>query len=151
MLPKTIAEITISESMRDGDLKVVDSFLITLRYSCRYQPYLCHTGDLYPAPRQERNNRSPNASFTESVNPTSAPKKDQPGLGPAAIIAVREVFSGVGIKGCNFHFNQFLWRKTEELRLTDAYVNNSEVGDHLKMVAAMGQLPIPYVFYAIML
>ena len=63
----------------------------------------------------------------------------------AAISAVKEEFVTADVKGCNFHFNQALWRKVQQLGMTQAYRDNKEIRDHVKMVAALAHVPIEYV------
>lgn len=63
----------------------------------------------------------------------------------AAINAIKDEFPGAQVNGCNFHFNQALWRKIQQLGLSVAYKNNTEIRDHLKMVAALAYVPREYV------
>lgn len=63
----------------------------------------------------------------------------------AAINALTTVFSNVEIKGCNFHFNQAIWRKVQELGLTQLYRGEKEIRDHIKMCAALAHLPPDYI------
>lgn len=73
--------------------------------------------------------------------PTFLPKIVHIDFERAAINAIKCVFPEVSVKGCNFHFNQALWRKVQELGLTTIYRENSEVRDHIRMCAALAHLP----------
>lgn len=59
----------------------------------------------------------------------------------AAISAYRECFPNSKLNGCNFHFNQCLWRKVQELGLVKQYKENLEVRTHIKLTASLAHLP----------
>lgn len=63
----------------------------------------------------------------------------------AAINALKQTFLEVKIKGCNFHFNQCLWRKVQELGLVTSYKENSTIREHVRMCAALAHLPKEYI------
>lgn len=59
----------------------------------------------------------------------------------SAINAFRSVFPRSQLKGCNFHFNQCLWRKVQSLGLAKMYIENTEVKEHIRKCAALAHLP----------
>lgn len=60
----------------------------------------------------------------------------------AAIIAIQNIFPSITINGCNFHFNQCIWRKVQELGLVIDYKNNEEIRLFIRMCAALTYLPV---------
>ncbi|GBM73699.1 hypothetical protein AVEN_177747-1 [Araneus ventricosus] len=54
----------------------------------------------------------------------------------AAIMGAKIVFPALEIKGCNFHFNQCLWRQVQSIGLADAYKCNTEIRLSIRMCAA---------------
>ena len=63
----------------------------------------------------------------------------------AAHNAVQQIFTGVKIKGCRFHFGQALWRKIQSinsLRLLYNNNNENETSLWLKMFFGLPFLPI---------
>ncbi|GJQ77109.1 hypothetical protein Trydic_g23678 [Trypoxylus dichotomus] len=56
--------------------------------------------------------------------------------GTSAINALEEV-----IKGCNFHFNQALWVKVQDLGLIKLHKENEEIRNHIKKCAGLAHLP----------
>lgn len=63
----------------------------------------------------------------------------------AAIQAFRRTFPGAEIKGCNFHFNQAIWRKVQALGLVDSYKEDVQIRQHIRMCAALAHLPQEFV------
>lgn len=63
----------------------------------------------------------------------------------AAWLAVREVFPGVSIKGCVFHWTQAVWRHTQELGLKPAYSQRSSVCNYIRQLLALPFLPAAHV------
>jgi len=59
----------------------------------------------------------------------------------AAIQAIRKILPEVTLKGCNFHFNQCLWRKVQDIGLSQMYKENEEIRNHVRMCAALSHLP----------
>lgn len=59
----------------------------------------------------------------------------------AAINAVKEMFQETTITGCNFHFNQTLWREVQELGRATLYRDNEDIRNHIRMCAALAYLP----------
>ena len=55
----------------------------------------------------------------------------------AAIKAIKEVFPSVKVQGCFFHLCQSLWRKVQEVGLTEAYKTNQEIRQTITMCAAL--------------
>lgn len=77
--------------------------------------------------------------------PKFCPKKVHIDFERAAINALKDVFPKIVIKGCNFHFNQALWRKVQEIGLTTQYRDNEEVRNHIRKCAALAYLPPDYI------
>ncbi|KAK3083417.1 hypothetical protein FSP39_022105 [Pinctada imbricata] len=55
--------------------------------------------------------------------------------------ALRDVHPGIPIKGCVFHFNQAIWRRTQELGLSTAYRDNSATRTYIRQLMALPFLP----------
>lgn len=70
-----------------------------------------------------------------------SPRKIHIDFEKAAINALCSVFPKSDIKGCNFHYNQALWRKIQELQLVREYKDNEEIRKHLLRCAALAHLP----------
>lgn len=60
----------------------------------------------------------------------------------AAIAALINLFPQVNIQGCNFHWNQCLWRKIQNLGLVNEYRENENIRLHLRMCSALAYLPL---------
>lgn len=60
----------------------------------------------------------------------------------AAINACRQEFPNSVISGCNFHFNQCLWRKIQSLGLVKDYKENEEIRQICKMCSALAYMPL---------
>lgn len=73
--------------------------------------------------------------------PTFSPLKIHIDFEKAAINGIEEIFPEAIIKGCNFHFNQALWRKVQELGLVTVYKEDQNVRNHIRMCAALAHLP----------
>ena len=59
----------------------------------------------------------------------------------AAIQGIRNVFPQIEVKGCNFHFNQSVWRRVQTLGLTTSYRDDADIRKHIHMCAALAHLP----------
>lgn len=59
----------------------------------------------------------------------------------ATISALQNVFPRVKITGCNFHFNQCLWRKAKQLNLDKTQTGKA----HIKLCAALTHLPPNFI------
>ncbi|GBN13774.1 hypothetical protein AVEN_258100-1 [Araneus ventricosus] len=59
----------------------------------------------------------------------------------AAIKEVQRHFPSVNILGCNFHFNQCLWRQVQNLGLVPDYKDDEEIRLHVRVCAALAYLP----------
>lgn len=77
--------------------------------------------------------------------PRWSPKTVKIDFEMAAIAALRSIFPNIRVSGCNFHFNQCLWRKVQELGLTEEYKQNAEVRLHIRMCAALAYIPLTEV------
>lgn len=60
----------------------------------------------------------------------------------AAIRSLKNVFPSVQILGCNYHFNQCVWRKIQELGMIHDYTNKEEVRLHVRICAALAYVPV---------
>ena len=60
----------------------------------------------------------------------------------AMIASIQMNFPEAQISGCNFHFNQCMWRNLQNFGLTADYTNNEEIRLHIRMCAALAYLPI---------
>lgn len=63
----------------------------------------------------------------------------------AAINACRKEFPNSIISGCNFHFNQCLWRKIQSIGLVKEYKDNIEIRQICKMCSALAYIPLNMV------
>lgn len=53
----------------------------------------------------------------------------------ATIQAIKDVFPNTQISGCNYHFNQSLWRKVQNVGLVDEYRDNEKIqGRNIKII-----------------
>ena len=58
----------------------------------------------------------------------------------SAIAALRQVFPTAEISGCYFHMKKCLWRKVQDVSLTENYRQNEEIRLHVSMCAALAFL-----------
>ncbi|XP_041372005.1 uncharacterized protein LOC121385401 [Gigantopelta aegis] len=58
---------------------------------------------------------------------------------------IREVYPGLPIKGCCFHWNQAVWRKVQELGLAQQYLNDDGTCKFIKKIFALPFLPAEHV------
>nr|XP_054757171.1 uncharacterized protein LOC129263283 [Lytechinus pictus] len=56
-----------------------------------------------------------------------------------------EEFPGIRVRGCYFHLTQSLWRKIQELGLTNAYNHDNQTQRLIRKVFALGFLPVALV------
>lgn len=77
--------------------------------------------------------------ITEAV-PQWNPMKINIDFEAATISALRKIFPSAEISGCYFHMKQCLWRKIQELGMTEDYKENAEVRTRLRMCAALAFL-----------
>ena len=63
----------------------------------------------------------------------------------AAKKAYEQVFSGIVVKGCLFHFGQSLFRMFCSLGLKSYYIEKKEVQDWFKAIFCLSLIPIPNV------
>ncbi|XP_028966404.1 uncharacterized protein LOC108863729 [Galendromus occidentalis] len=73
--------------------------------------------------------------YALSVGKVFQPTTVQLDFEVACLNAIQESFPGAGVKGCDFHFCQALWRKAQELGL-QPYYGDRAVNRFLKCVAA---------------
>jgi hypothetical protein len=63
----------------------------------------------------------------------------------AVISAINKAFPHSVITGCNFHFNQCLWRQIQNIVLTVEYKEDEQVRIICRMCTALAYLPIDEV------
>ncbi|GFQ94595.1 uncharacterized protein TNCT_497681 [Trichonephila clavata] len=54
-------------------------------------------------------------------------------------------FPSSTISGCNFHFNQCLRRKIQEMGLVKEYKENEDIGNVCRMISALAYLPMEHI------
>ncbi|XP_044578895.1 uncharacterized protein LOC123261369 [Cotesia glomerata] len=59
----------------------------------------------------------------------------------AFIEAFKEKYSGVKIRGCNFHFNQCYWRRIQQCGLQTHYNSDVTFAFHLRLLPALAFIP----------
>lgn len=72
--------------------------------------------------------------------PNWTPRRVNVDFEAAAIMALKEVFPTVEVKGCYFHMKKCLWRKVQDLGLTRDYKENEETRTLIKMCASLALL-----------
>lgn len=77
----------------------------------------------------------------EENNLTFSPKKVTLDFEKAVISSVSSVFPNAKIQGCLFHYSQCIWRKVQQLGLTQAYKNDAGVRKWIRRAAALPLLP----------
>lgn len=60
----------------------------------------------------------------------------------AVINACEKILPNTRLSGCNFHFNQCLWRKIQSLGLTELYREDPEIRKVCRMFSALAYLPL---------
>lgn len=60
----------------------------------------------------------------------------------AIVQSARSLFPETEILGCNYHFNQCLWKKVQYCGLVSAYKENEEIRCHIRMCSALAHLPL---------
>ncbi|XP_069101592.1 uncharacterized protein [Argopecten irradians] len=55
--------------------------------------------------------------------------------------AARVTITGVVIRGCNFHWNQAIWRKVQEVGLQEEYMQKTDVYTTIRRVMALTFVP----------
>lgn len=60
----------------------------------------------------------------------------------ATIQAIKDVFPNTQISGCNYHFNQSLWRKVQDIGLVEEYRDNEEIRLNIRMCSALSLIPL---------
>lgn len=63
----------------------------------------------------------------------------------SAMKAVQSQFPQVKLSGCNFHLNQCLWKKIQQIGLVVDYTENKEVRDICRMCSALAYLPLEFI------
>ena len=63
----------------------------------------------------------------------------------AVLKAVQVVLPNTEISGCNFHYNQCLWRKIQEIGLSVLYKDNKEIKQICRMCSALSLIPIEFI------
>ncbi|KAG5897272.1 hypothetical protein JTB14_011438 [Gonioctena quinquepunctata] len=60
----------------------------------------------------------------------------------AVIMAIKRILPNVKIAGCNFHFNQCLWRKVQSIGLVEGHGNDGSIRLHIQMCASLAFFPV---------
>jgi len=61
----------------------------------------------------------------------------------ATVKAIKDVFGNeVTIQLCNFHLNQSIWRKAQELELAIKYKENKQFRQAVKLISILAFLPV---------
>lgn len=81
-------------------------------------------------------------SLIKSHFPNWTPKYFKTDFEIAAIEAITNIFPSTIISGCNFHFNQCIWRKVQEYGLIKEYKEKEEVRTHIRLCASLAHIPI---------
>ena len=55
--------------------------------------------------------------------------------------ALRQVFPGVSIKGCHFHWTQAIWRKVQDVHLAKSYMQDSKTQKFIRRLFCLPFLP----------
>lgn len=63
----------------------------------------------------------------------------------AVIQALNFLFPLVKIIGCNYHFNQCIWRKVQDIGMVTDYTHDYEVRLNVRMCSALAHLPLDQV------
>ena len=83
-----------------------------------------------------------------------AVKNNVPGWNPvtltmdfemAIIQSAKTLFPEAEIFGCNYHFNQCLWRRVQDCGLAPAYKENEEIRLHIRMCSALAHVPLELI------
>ena len=79
--------------------------------------------------------------FDELLNVKLSPKVIKVDFEQIVISAIQQCFPEAKVTGCNFHFNQSSYRRVQHEGLVQDYRENTEVQQHIRMVAALAHLP----------
>ncbi|KAL4126003.1 hypothetical protein QTP88_010235 [Uroleucon formosanum] len=60
----------------------------------------------------------------------------------ATIQVIKDVFPNIQISGCNYQFNQSLWRKVQNVGLVDEYRDNEEIRLNIRMCSALALITL---------
>ncbi|XP_060849551.1 uncharacterized protein LOC132928713 [Rhopalosiphum padi] len=60
----------------------------------------------------------------------------------STIQSIKQIFPNAEIYGCNFHFNQSLWRKVQNIGLASNYKDDADIRLHVRMCSALAHIPI---------
>ncbi|KAF0713219.1 MULE domain-containing protein [Aphis craccivora] len=60
----------------------------------------------------------------------------------STIQSITQIFPSAEIHGCNYHFNQALWRKIQNIGLASTYKDNADIRLHVRMCCALAHIPI---------
>lgn len=81
----------------------------------------------------------------ERIGKTFNPQNVQIDFEIGMIVAIRESFNNAIIKGCLFHFGQAIWRKVQNIGLTNDYINKIEVQKTIRRISALALVPIDQI------
>ena len=63
----------------------------------------------------------------------------------SVIAAAQNIFPGVLILGCYFHYAKAIWKHVQDLGLVVPFNNNNHVKELVKMIMSLGFLPLNLV------
>lgn len=92
-------------------------------------------------PNKKRNTYVRFIELVKTHIPEWDPKLLKVDFEEAAISALKSELPGVNVSGCNFHFNQCLWRKVQSIGLVEEYTNDESIRMHIRMCASLAHLP----------
>lgn len=61
------------------------------------------------------------------------------------IVAIRESFDNPLVKGCLFHFGLAIWRKVQNIGISDDYKNDIKIQETVRRICALALVPINYI------
>ena len=73
--------------------------------------------------------------FDELLHVKLSPKVIKVDFEQTVISAIQQCFPEAKVNGCNFHFKQSLYRRVQHEGLVQDYRENTEVPQHIRMVA----------------
>lgn len=95
-------------------------------------------------PNRKANTYSRLFGLIKEQIPLWKPKTFKIDFETSAIQSFRNTFPSAKLTGCNFHFNQCLWRKIQELGMVKMFKDDDEIREHVKMCAALAHIPTEF-------
>ena len=81
----------------------------------------------------------------ESIGFTISPQRIIQDFEKGLVNACLHVFPGVIVKGCYFHYAQWMWRRIQGIGLSVSYRENVDHRNWFRMLLAMPFVPVPHV------